>query len=223
MAIAFDNLTHHAQSGPETTTTFAHTVTGANTLLLVAVLAYASPSGGTTDIVTGVTYNGVAMTRVDSLVSTQIPAVHYLYILPGAATGTHNVVISTSASSYQTADAWSYTGCAQSGQPDNHATGIQTTDQTSVTLTTTVNTPNSWLAAWQNNYRNGNAITPGANTTSRSAVGSFNVLDTNGAQAAGSQSMTDTYTTDRAGWLLVSIAPLATTQTKFRNLLGVGI
>ena len=92
MAIAFDAVTGYTLSGT-TSDTFAHTVTGANTILWVC----AQTGSAGTPAISGVTYNGVSMTAAASSgVQTGSNANQriFLYYLVGPATGAHNVVIS---------------------------------------------------------------------------------------------------------------------------------
>lgn len=86
--------------------TISHVISsGDNRLLVVGIL------GGSSDIITGVTYNGVAMTRVN--VSNNGNSTAYLYYLLNPASGTHDIVISSSTSTFLAADAVSYTGVNQ--------------------------------------------------------------------------------------------------------------
>lgn len=90
--------------------------TNAGNLLVVNIAA------GASDIVTGVTYNGVAMTRVD--VRNNGNSTAYQYFLYSPSVGTFNIIISTSTLATISGDAISFTGAKQSGQPEAQATSI---------------------------------------------------------------------------------------------------
>src|SRR5205809_294622 len=105
MPIAFDAVVDGGLTNVTTTHSYAHTCAGSDRLLLVAVLI-----GATADDVTGVTYNGVAMTRVGTIADSLRRV--YLYELVGPASGTHNVVVSTGTNQLIIAGSASYTGVA---------------------------------------------------------------------------------------------------------------
>lgn len=69
------------------TLTISHTCSGADRVLLA--MGGCSPSA---DIVTGVTYNGVAMTRVLFESGSGASATSYVYVLVNPPTGAHNIV-----------------------------------------------------------------------------------------------------------------------------------
>jgi hypothetical protein len=123
------------RAGSPTSLTWSHTVTGTNPYLFVVVgmdLAAA-------DSVTGVTYNGVPMTQLGFL--DYFIGYEYLYGLVGPATGTNNVVVSTSTDQANVkGSAVSYTGVNQStpvGSPVTHsARGLD--GSFAITTTTTL-------------------------------------------------------------------------------------
>lgn len=93
--------------------TFSHTCgTGVNRLLLVGI----SDSNG--DGVTGVTYNGVAMTQLIKDVG-GTSGYRYVYGLLNPSSGTNDIVISDSETTNLYAIGSSYTGVLQSGLPDD--------------------------------------------------------------------------------------------------------
>jgi hypothetical protein len=115
-----DSFYTPTDQGAATSWTIAHTCTGENLALLVAV----DETGSTT--CTGVTYNGVAMT---SLVDSAYGTGRHLYIfgLLNPATGTHNIVVSNSASTAGNVAAVSYTGVLLTADfPNTTATGTTT-------------------------------------------------------------------------------------------------
>lgn len=116
------------------TLTSAYTCgSGSNTMLIVAF-----QGDQTNDDITGVTYNGVAMTLVNKTHSAGDRWV-YMYYLLAPASGSHNVVITSTNSHYLLALAADYIGVKQSGQPDNNAINHKDAPG-SDTLTTTLTT-----------------------------------------------------------------------------------
>lgn len=140
MAIALDATSTANTTG--TSSTWAHTCSGNNRILFVGV---GTDFSG--DVITGVTYNGVAMTEItrQATIGTN-NYFAYLYYLINPASGANNIVVSASGSYNLRTDAVSYTGALQSGQPDafNKATS-NTTDQA---VSVTVVAINSWIVAF---------------------------------------------------------------------------
>ena len=140
MAIALDSSTHYQYTPYDTTVTYtyAHTVSGSNRILWVGACTH------TTKTITGVTYNGVSMTKATDKTSGAYISLWYL-IAPD--TGTNNVVVTTDGGIGRfNSDCASYTGVKQSAQPDATNTGGPTnTSSYSQALTTVAN--NSWSIA----------------------------------------------------------------------------
>lgn len=190
MAIAFD-----AASGSTgfvvTSLTWSHTCTGANLILWVAVVAT-----GEGDDISSVTYNGVGLTRAgtDGFASSRLD----LWYLISPATGTHDIVITSS--NFETdlhGCAASYTGAAQSGVPD--ATGVGgNVVVTSATVSTTTSADNCWVILAAIDGYNNLDIVAGTGSTLRNTQGgggpgerSAGILDSNGpVTPAGSYAMT---------------------------------
>jgi len=198
MAIAFNAATDGGNNGGSTNSlTFAHTCgAGADRLLVVGV---AGDSAGGFDDITGVTYNGVAMTLAkkelaDSASSTTRHAYQYFLVAP--ATGANNVVVSCTNNHYLLCGAADYTGMKQSGQPD--ATTSQETAVSALTQTTSI-TPiaaSSWAALMEGGYSGGGDIPPtaGAGCTRRAKDGTFGtwgIFDTNAEISAAHNMTTD--------------------------------
>jgi hypothetical protein len=202
MAIAFDAASEGYASG--TSLTVSHTVTGSAPLLIACV-----GTNGTNDTVTGVTYNGVAMTQLGTVENTYNRL--YIYGLLAPATGTHDIVVSNSASVGIRLRAASYSGAKQSGLPDAVATW-STASGTSTTMTVTTTVADCWLVAMaRNGYDN---YTIGANTVKRSpsADGETVLLDSNGPRSTGSNSLNATYAgAANSASVTISIAPLIST------------
>ena len=136
MAIARD--TYLAMSdNTGTTVTKSYTVSGANRLLLVFIHSWVG------DNVSGVTYNGVAMTQ--TLKQNEAPATNYngyIYSLIAPATGTNNIVVSGTSMNFSMG-AISYTGVAQTGFPD--ATAVAKSQVANVTGTITTVADNAGI------------------------------------------------------------------------------
>ncbi len=92
-AIAVDSVDGGQQAISGTTLTFNHTCTGSN---LVLIVTGGMQLPGTTTI-TGVTYNGVAMTSMWGLKDSGGLGYNFGYILVNPATGTNSVVVTLSA------------------------------------------------------------------------------------------------------------------------------
>lgn len=110
MAIARDATSSGSVTG--TSLTISHDVAGSNRMLFVMPLEDAS--GLTATRITGVTYNGVAMTKLTETYRTfSSGLVQTLWGLVAPDTGTHDIVISLSASDTVSSQNASYTGCDQ--------------------------------------------------------------------------------------------------------------
>jgi len=195
MAIAYDNASSARNSG-SSSLTFSHTVSGSNRILVVQ-----AAGGGQT--VTGVTYNGVAMTQATF---NGVSPIYFLYTfyLIAPATGSNNVVITGSAVLWSLAlsgGAISITGGHQTAPLGATNTGQGLSSAPSISITTTTN--NSWIfdtaavtaSGLTLNVANGQ--TKRYNTTFTQA-GSTLLKATAGAQTVG-------YTNVMAGWLMNAI------------------
>lgn len=142
MAIERTGYTVSSFGGTQNTTnTVSHTVSGSNTLLLTFFTIYNS----TTDVVTGVTYAGTAMTRVNYAPYPGIsPRQMYCYALVSPTSGANNLVISTSAANYCSAGIITYAGCKQV-QPEATTYGATANNSSPMTLSVTTLTDNDWV------------------------------------------------------------------------------
>lgn len=86
--------------------TVAHTCTGSNRAIVVAV-------GTNGNVVTGVTYAGVSLTQVGSYSADGASNGITTWVLANPASGSNNVVVSTSASATIYCEICSYTGVNQ--------------------------------------------------------------------------------------------------------------
>lgn len=203
MAIAFDNSTNLGEV-ESTSLTTAHTCTGDNLLLLVGVRL-----GGSTDDVTGVTYNSVAMTRLKYNINDSSPnnTPTYIYGLLSPDTGANNVVVTRGSSGFILAVASSYTGVKQSGLPDSTAEN-ETGTATSIAVTTTTVADNCWTAM-QVTAAAGN-LSAGANTTLRQMGSNTGIalFDSNTAiTPAGSTTLNANFDSGISTAVMVSFEP----------------
>lgn len=205
MAIAFDAATNPALVN-STSLTLSHTCSGTDRILLVGTMIR-------TTTISGVTYNGTAMTAIGSreLVS-GADYIQWFYLL-APSTGANNVVVTAAASNIIIASSVSYTGAKQSGQPDSVTNNASTTETTTTTSTTTV-ADNSWAVLLAR--VNGDGITSaGTGTTLRANTnGYIQLYDSNGAVTpAGSTSLQTTQTSQESAAIIVSIAPAVASST----------
>lgn len=225
MAIAFDNGVHvNAATG--SSLTYSFTCTGSNLILIVGV----SDGDSNSDTITGVTYNGVAMTRFpngyvgDSTNSNSA----YGYYLLNPATGAHDVVISCSASHSLRSAAASYTGVNQSltysggGATDASIAQLDTAT-TDVAVSLASISDNSWHVIYS---QGGDALSAGLNTTARgSGTGSAHQIgDSNSAKTpAGSVTLHWTQaTSQRAVSVMATISPVVITSS-IKTINGLAI
>jgi hypothetical protein len=202
--IAFDAVAA-SEVAPGTSLTWSHTCSGSNRILFVGITILSG-----SDLVTGVTYDGVAMTRVATIVETGGTQTLYLYALVNPATGANNVVVSVSSSITIRATSASYTGARQSGIPD--ASGTKTTaSTTSQALAVTTVTDKSWMVS----FAIGTSDQPAASTgvTSRQSATNRALGDSAAdITPAGSYSMTWTSpTSTNMAVVQASFAPLVAT------------
>ncbi len=141
-AIAFDAEAEVDQVSCNMTATYSHTCTGSQLILFVSVV---DDTTNGADKIAGVTYAGVSMTRIISMFNNPGNEPLFLYMLTAPATGANNVVITSTANITVSSAAVSYTGAAQSGQPD--ATSANFTIGNSATCTTNVVAANCWVIA----------------------------------------------------------------------------
>lgn len=167
-----------------------------------------------------VTYNGVGMTFVTSLLSNTSVGVQWVFRLVAPASGANNVVVTQSGTPAQflASYAISYTGVHQTAPVDQTATDASGTTLTG-TATTTVS--NDWGVLFAESQAD---ITVGTGTTTRiDSTGPDNYVgDSNGPLNIGSNSMTVTQGTDTGGAIVIYFSPSAGGSSARRTLLGVG-
>lgn len=210
MAIAYDTVTTSSLWSSVTSITFAHTCSGSNRILFVCTANNVGVN------VTGVTYNGVAMTNIGGALSNWAPSKSYLWYLIAPATGSNNVVVSLSASASVIAMAASYTWVKQSWQPDAFSLGWPTTTGSYSQSVTTV-ADNSW-AIMCGMWRNGSGLSAGSNTIVRAGIevllaGLF-LADTNSPKTpAGTDTMNIISASQEFTGIMASFSPFTTSTT----------
>lgn len=168
-----------------------------------------SVRGDWEDYLTGITYNGVALTAIDKSIQVFNYAA-YLYYLIAPATGANNIVVTMSNSSTFSATAVSYTGCHQTTPIDSSNKG-NTASGTSLTVSTTVVAANCWLSGMA---ASGGLLSAGTGTTMRRQNTGFpwftlGSIDSNGTVSAGAQSLQVTLGwTDNIHMILASLLPV---------------
>ena len=221
MAIAFDAYTQIV-TGSGTSQTLAHTCTGTDRFLVVGVLKQGNTN------VTGVTYAGVAMTFACGLKNSLASANELveLWVLANPASGSNNIIASFAAAGTSVLSATSFTGCAQTGQPDSSNTLAQGSATTSYSVSTTTIADNSWLVGY---FRaNSGTFTAGSNTTIReTGFTQIKMTDSNAAMTpAGSYSQNATLSSSLTGnMLIISISPSTgapTASNQYFTMMGVG-
>jgi hypothetical protein len=213
MAIAFDAISTGGNGG--TSQTFSHTCTGTNRLLFVGGFNQEASS-----TITGVTYDGVALTEIAN--SSQTNNSVSLWYLIAPSTGASDVVITRSTSTNALLGvAASYTGAKQSGVPDSDNTGGASSGS-SLTISTTTVEDNCWIVGIFRNEQGVNIA--GSNTTMRNAS-SIAMGDTNADQSpAGAHSIGTTWSgSGRNVGVVASFAPAPAVTAVVRNLMTLGV
>lgn len=219
---ALDTSTDGGITNPGTSHTFSHTCTGSDLILFVGVMGDV-----TTDRITGVTYNGVAMTLIDKILEgDDFPRWAYLYYLIAPATGAHNVVISASASIALGGSASSYTGASQTGQPDasNKNSGSNVASGVDYTTSVTTIADNCWTVMFTKND-SGTATASTGSTLRTSNASGLSMWDSNGViSPAGARSMSvqRNATSDWAS-VIASFSPVATASARTSRLSLLGV
>jgi hypothetical protein len=199
-----------------TSHTFAVDATATNAILHVQAFKNAN-----TDTITGVTFNGTAMTQVQK----ETPGAgryQYVYELVAPAQGSYNVVISSSSSTAIGGNATVHSGAAQSGQPDASRTAATTDTPTTQTITTVAD--NCWGLLFTTGGRIHSASTGSALRVSNTTYTDSSIFDSNAAKTpAGNLDMTTTYASTAAteGYIQVSIKPYVAASSAIKTWEGL--
>lgn len=207
-AIAFDATAQKVYTTGGTITQAMTIGSGSNRILFVM----ANDEDTNSDNITGVTYAGVSMARIQSRNGGTKNTFHTLYMLVNPTSGTNNIVVSNSnAGDGVTIIATSYTGASQTGQPDastnNSGTAVSTITTSLITIA-----DNSWMVSFVDDFIGCPAASTGVTARSTCPGSSLPGLggDSNGPiSPAASYSMTWTMTLEFPTVLQASFSPAA--------------
>lgn len=229
MAIAVDAVSNSGDLTSVSSATWSHTTSGSNRILVVGANARGVKSD-TNTTVTGVTYNGVALTKIRGDTSDSGDTFRgrsELWYLIAPATGAHNVVVTYTGTVTATGcGAISLTGVIQgTGAIDAHNGATATTD-TTPSVNVTVVASNCYLI--DTIYSRSDTLAKDASQTTIMAIASNGGGDDSAmtykvSPGTGSQTMAWTSGAEESALSAVSIAPLVTSVTvKSLASLGVG-
>jgi len=193
MAIAFGAITSRQTSSSGT----GPTVSGSDTIGIVYHF------GDTADNLTGVTWGGVAMTKITSVRTPGDRWSSAWYVLAPSSGAT----IACTGSTVNSWFGFYYTGVKQSGQPDASTTN---TSSSSTTISTTVNVvaSNCWTVMMQKDTTGGITYTVDVGVMRANAQGGGEAIsDSNGTVGTGNQTTTMTGTSSTHGAIGISLSP----------------
>jgi|TARA_R110000796_G_scaffold111956_2_gene223457 hypothetical protein len=209
MAVAFDAAAALGFTGSNATTaTLAHTISGANTILVVYVTSGIHASA---DYISGITWNGTALVRTKFKHFTGANYQHDLWYLRAAETGSHNIVVTNSTDQRNGIVSMSFTGAAQSAaaQPNgSHKSGSGATTSHTHTATSTID--DCLLVGGMTPEYDRGDMSAASGSTIRAASGTFaRGITADGVLAsAGSDTLAATATNTAWGALSLWVAPV---------------
>lgn len=205
-AVAFDTaVTGGSSASP---TTWSHTVTGSNPVILFGFIdgIVSAPDP------TAVTYNLAALTKLNSQSINDSPngtITSFLYFLVGPSTGANTASITDVGHNYEAASA-SYSGTSQSAFTNQNSGQIASS---TVTGSLTGVATGSWTLMWTFMGSGGGAPTSGTNWTRRATQDNGGIGDSN-ATVSGSVSIVATYVNSHvAAWSAVEIPVFGASAT----------
>lgn len=134
---------------------------------------------------TGVTFNGVAMTKTDGITVSGTDTIELWWIV--GQSGTHNISIAYTGTPQHRVGAASYLG-ANSSQPDAHGTNSGASEATTA-IPLTIANDQSWMVAMCHDT-NDNTLTASTGATERAAPQSYaKLFDSNGGLSTGAQTI----------------------------------
>lgn len=197
MAITVDSTSFSSNTSGTSQTT-SHTCSGTNRILFVS----AWTRGANTPTAT---YNGVSMTIIGSKVGPNADGDYVsLFYLLNPSSGTNNIVVSLSAANLIGTTAVSYNDTTNSfGLNASNTYGPTTATSDSVQVTTTVD--NCWIIMGGRTNGSGD-IAAGSGTTLRvsSGSGQFQLFDSNGVKATGTQTLIGTHSSSESVYVIAS-------------------
>ncbi len=189
MAIAFDAATNGGTTGGNNS--FSHTCSGSDRILYVVAFGDTVQLDATGNKMSGTIYGSDLMTELARLpenngASPTTDRWCYLFQLVNPASGSNTVLVVCSSGAVG-AVAASYTGAAQTSQPD--AQGSNYGSSTTATDSTTVVAASSWIVSAVKENQ-GWTVTP-TNGTERvaSAANGLHLIDSNGTVATGARTI----------------------------------
>lgn len=199
MPIAIDNTTGQEFTAATSYTVSAFTVTGTNTYGLVGIGLRTN-----TGDITGVTFNGVAMTELQQYNNATGTMTNWLFGLAGPTTG--DIVITGDTSLAAEVVVSTYTGVAQTGSTGTIATATGTAPNVTVAVTSATGEMVVDFVGW----RTGGDGTAGANQTKRSEalIGNGISMDLATSDEAGAATTTMSWTiagTTSDGWITIGV------------------
>ena len=203
MAIAFDAQSSSGTYSVATSLSWSHTCTGTNRVLIVA----ARGTSGASDVITGVTYAGVALTKVGSSYKGSSDRWVSLWRLVGPATGANTITISASTSDILMGSSASYTGAGSVSTTTTNATAAAAL---TVSTSYTTQAANAWVVATVGNDQA--AATAGASTAVRGSISSGICLADSNAAVSSPSSRT----------LVINVTPAGTWATVAAAIYEVG-
>ena len=210
MAVAFDSASGASFTYPAAATaTLAHTISGSNTFLMV----YVTSGINTSDYISGITWNGTALTRAEYNVFYGGGSfTHDLWYLLAPETGSHNIVVTNSTNQRNGIVAMSFTGAAQSAtvQPNGSAKSGNGSSVTSFTLTDSSTIDDCLLVGGITPEYDRGDMSAASGSIIRAASGTSNRAMTADAvlASAGSDTLSATATTTAWGGMSVWVAPV---------------
>ena len=191
MAIAFDDgVMTNGWVSSTSNPTLSKTNTGSNLVLFVGVGTY----NASLITVSGITYNGVALTKVDNITAALEGNNQdtELWYLDGPATGANTISVTLSGTaSFASIAAASYTGKTSSGIDAFAKSQNTSTSSTSPACNVTISASDCWLVGFAHSRSAGFNLTAGTGTTVRASAGSIGhaIGDSNGVVGPGSTTL----------------------------------
>lgn len=219
-AIAIDAASGNTKaSGGGNSITVAHTATGTGTDGLLLALCGINTGGGTS--FTGMTWNGTALTQLETLINSSSLRVDIWYLKAPAA-GSFNMVASTDNDLATTCHVLTLTGVDQTTTFGTEITGTGSNSAPSVTVTTASGELVVDIVAWNV----GGGQTPGANQTQRDSARSLStVISTSISTQAGADGGVMSWTQNgTVAWIQIAVPvkAAASAVTCRMMLMGVG-
>jgi hypothetical protein len=224
-SIAYDTVSSATTSAAAATLSWTHTI-GSGFFRLLTVSVAVEDASSTDCVVTGVTYNGVALTQANSVQVTstsvyQCVSLWYLLEASLPAAGSYTVSVTTNATNDDiTAGANSFTGVRQVA-PQATATNSCTSCSNAISTSITTTLPRAWLVDAIGCGNTGSYTATGTNQNERhdlQSLSSSGASSTTATTAAGTQSVSWTHTNaNRLGHVVAAFFEEPTTTIAFQD------